>query len=356
MVVNRGDPLESQSLVTDQQGHVRVESEAPDWASVGRITVHNPGMAIGGAILRAGAASIRLEESRSLAGAVKDQAGRPVAGTSVVLEDVRRGKDLREYYAGIFGPLQAEFTVKTDARGRWSLPDLPLMGQARIAIRDPRFIYDFTNVDLASVAGRMELVARPGVSLRGRVVYDDGKQAGGVEVFAQMQDDPSRPQVSGWSNTFTAPDGTYQLPGLPQGTYNVMVATTSKEWVAAAREGQQVFPSEADVALPDFVLARGALVEGRVFDKSTGDPIAGASVGSYGPHRPRSSAAIINAQTDAQGRYRLRVAPGESYIYVQAAPFEFDQEQKTITLKAGGARTLDLHVTPRSQKSSWWPW
>ena len=50
---------------------------------------------------------------------------------------------------------------------------------------------------------------------------------------------------------------------------------------------------------------------------------------------------IIRTDTDAQGRYRLRVAPGESYIYLtyMGAP-----EGVTITLKKGETKTLPLQM------------
>ena len=80
-----------------------------------------------------------------------------------------------------------------------------------------------------------------------------------------------------------------------------------------AREGQTL-------QAPDIVQGPGALIEGTVTDAVTGGPIPGAEVASTGPNRPDRSGPVSSATTDRRGRYQLRVAPGESSVFLFAAP------------------------------------
>jgi len=254
------------------------------------------------------------------------------------------------------GAIAEQFTVVTDAKGRWTMADVPSSGTPVLAIRDSRFLGDQIPVHLAwSQRDKIALVARPGVSIEGRVVYDDGRPAQGMIVFAQAQEQEMLRSGPEGAYAVTGLDGRYHLPGLPDGVYNVMVDDSSGEWIAAACEGVAV-TTPMGPSLPDLVLTHGAMVEGEVFDKVTGAPLPGVSVGSYGPHRPQSSAAIVVTRTDAHGRYRLRVAPGECYIYVSGPPPDYANPGSTIQVAEGETATLDFTVGPeRTQHRSWWP-
>ncbi len=165
------------------------------------------------------------------------------------------------------------------------------------------------------------------VVLVGKVRYEDGKAAGGVQVGAQIQHNAMSSWPAGaasaqmseesWNNAVSRPDGTYTLPVGANIPYNVMVLDTTGKWVAAAAEGVSG-QKDATVTVPDLVLTKGALVTGSVTDGS-GKPVAGAAVMSYGPHRPATSASVIVALTDQAGRYRLRVATGLSRVYISQA-------------------------------------
>ena len=58
---------------------------------------------------------------------------------------------------------------------------------------------------------------------------------------------------------------------------------------------------------------------------------------------------IIGSETDEHGRYSLRVAPGESYIYVADSRVENAGRQgfndATVTLREGERKTIDFRVT-----------
>ncbi len=212
------------------------------------------------------------------------------------------------------------------------------------------------------------------VVLTGKIRYVDGRPAGGVEIDAQIQNQAmlardeaaekrrrkgvvitasgagvgvqpitvytQQEKDESWNNAVSQPDGTYTLPvgaGIP---YNVMVYDTTGKWVAAAIEGASG-AQNSTVKLSDLVLTQGAIVTGTVTDAG-GRPLSGVDVGSYGPHRPASSAAIISTKTNGMGKYRLRIAPGVSRVYIATGTTTSKEADKTVTVAAGEIQTVDL--------------
>ena len=205
------------------------------------------------------------------------------------------------------------------------------------------------------------------VTLTGRVHLADGSPVGGAHVCAQLQNadmEKMNGRGSGLSTVamiekatslaHTRPDGTYSLYVGEGMGYNVYVVPEDlikaddrdSRLVAAAVEGVSGTKG-ATVQVPDLVLTPGGFVIGTVTDAS-GKPLGGVSVGSYGPQRPTSGAVIISTRTDAQGRYRLRVAPGQSRVYVADGRYGNPGMESgvTITVAEGETKTADFRVTP----------
>jgi beta-lactamase regulating signal transducer with metallopeptidase domain len=186
--------------------------------------------------------------------------------------------------------------------------------------------------------------------LTGRVVFPDGKPASGIRVMAQVnetyyQQPGARIDDTGpfeWAEDLSKTDGSYRLAGLMTAPFNVSVEDPKDEWVAAAAEN---VPAVLRTTFhpTDLKLTHGAFVQGTVTDIATGKPVKEVPIGSYGPHRPRSSAMIIRTETDDKGRYRLRVAPGESFIYVQDP--RYGKHEVTLPLKEGETKELPFKVT-----------
>ncbi len=219
-------------------------------------------------------------------------------------------------------------------------------------------------------------------SFTGRVRYADGSPAAGMRVGAQIQNavlsvlfeaergvfvrngietplPASVPEVSedqmrrlSWADAITGPDGSYRLSGLSDLPYNIAILpldlvhgdNDQSPWVAAAIEGATGQEGKA-VTLPDLVLTHGGLITGTVTD-AQGKPVAGVSVGSYGPERPASSAMIISSQTDAAGHYQLRVAPGTSRVYI--ADDHWKAADAVRVVAEGETKTGDFSVSPAS--------
>lgn len=76
----------------------------------------------------------------------------------------------------------------------------------------------------------------------------------------------------------------------------------------------------------DIRLVKGGFVVGTVFDTTTSKPLRSdrdhrTAVAHYGPARPRTGAAVTSTAINADGTYRLRVAPGRNFVYLMSGSF-----------------------------------
>ena len=73
----------------------------------------------------------------------------------------------------------------------------------------------------------------------------------------------------------------------------------------------------------DIRMTRRGYVVGTVIDPADGKPINGAELNLYvahhGPARPATGAAVSSTRVNADGSYRLHVAPGRNYVYVSGS-------------------------------------
>ena len=207
------------------------------------------------------------------------------------------------------------------------------------------------------------------VILMGKARYADGRPAGGVQIAAQIQNSADaelmrtekpgllsqRAQQLSENMTRAHPDGTYKLAVGADLPYNVMLLPNNllREGeddgiVAAAAEGVSGHKNQT-IIVPDLVLTSGAFITGTVTNKTTGNPVTGVSVGSYGPERPATSAAIVDARTDASGHYRLRVAPGKSQVYIADDRYAEGGTVSNafVSPAEGQSVTVNLQVTPK---------
>jgi len=314
----------------------------------GRVCICAPGFGVAGGVLRQAENTIRLHPAAVITGKVVDQQGKPVAGAVVKLRRVRLNGGVG--YVLVLGRIEEEVTARSGPDGIWRLGSVPAAeGTASVSLDDDRYVHAEAQVEISERGGTApDLVARPGATIAGRVVYEKGRPAARVRVFAQPDERAAGrfPRDGAWSDSRSATDGSYRLGGLSTGSSNVMVDDLSGRWVAAALEGVKV-KEGTTTRVDDLVLTSGAIIEGTVVDDATGKPLAGARIGCYGPHRPRSSAAIIGAMSDENGRFRLRVAPGESHLYVQSAPEGYQPPRtdwRDVTLDKGDTRAVEFRL------------
>ena len=301
---------------------------------------------------------LRLGPAATLQGRVTDPAGNPVAGARVW-----------DNAATFFAADRTVRWARTDADGRYAIADMTAWGpdatkprpsgdgKTMMAISGCYFSIlhpDFGQAEAVyrTMPATVDVVLQPAGVVEGRVVDRvSGKPAAGVTVSAQAT---SANGNGVYRETRTGPDGKYRIPSLLAGAYNVWAAAPDR--ACAALDSFAVTSGRTGIA-PDLQLVEGGWLEGRVVAADTGKPIPGTqtggdlSVGLYGPSRPRSGAACQSSPVDAQGRFRMRVAPGVNFPYIMRTEvWERTQRQeffkKGIEVKDGEVVAVEFRVLP----------
>src|SRR5262249_32552639 len=162
-------------------------------------------------------------------------------------------------------------------------------------------------------AAPARLTMDPEARVTGQIVTKlRGVSVAGLKVGLQSTDDSTQ----FWRDPRTDAEGRFEMRGLPEGGGNLFAIDHPIDgpWTYRAIDNLALHPGKRNEVTIELI--EGVLVEGKVVEAGTEKPIAGESIGMYGPARPRSGAAILSAITDSDGRYRFRLPPGETYLYL----------------------------------------
>lgn len=236
-------------------------------------------------------------EARS--GVLLSPEGKPAANVSVTANSVSLAGE-----AGSPGgmalplpPVDVGLRVTTDDAGRFSFdgfaPGLTLTvnvamdGYAGTVVSIPTSVpVTATLQPEATISGKVLVAGQPQAGI---AVWSSGRSSAGVPP----------------SSTKTAADGTYTLRHLGAGT--VIVSTNTVAGMASAENKQVQVQTGQAITDVDFILTPGAIIRGTVTDAKTGQPVAKAYVHAITAPLGRPNA----KQTDAAGKYELRVRPGK---------------------------------------------
>ena len=179
--------------------------------------------------------------------------------------------------------------------------------------------------------------------ISGKVTRPDGSPAEGILVAAEGVG-PAYP--AGSSRARTGADGSYKMALPPNQSYTFYV--NDPDWAAKSRAGV-VIREEKAAPVVDFRLEPGSLIHGRVTAGRAAQPAAGVTVMLFeqGPAIPKgtlidqpansSDGATRVADTDSDGRYAFRVAPGE---YQLSGPREAGGRAETERIKVGDSQNF----------------
>ena len=174
--------------------------------------------------------------------------------------------------------------------------------------------------------------------MAGRVVtLFRSAKVGGLKVAMQGSQDSH----GIWAKRRPTMTAAFEFTGLPEGKANIFLSDYRNDglWTYRAAADTELRPGHTTEV--SIELIRGVKVEGKVIDARNGKPVAGVGIGVYGPVRPRSGAAIVSTKTDDEGRYRFRLPPGQTYVYICGpVPAEYGRQ-------ARGGHTVEIPANER---------
>ncbi len=293
-----------------------------------------------------------LRVSKTFSAVLVDVDDRPLAGAKVRVElcNATSEEPGRDGQRGIVwttigyvfhdvlsgSPLAPLFETTTDARGEFQL-DGSAGNRLKLGVTTSNG-WAMLARDVATGEGNKatnRAVAIPVAGIEGRVwTRMPGVKVGGLKVWLQGVNGGPEDQVG--RPVLTDPDGDFTIRGLVAGSVNLFVAGDGDGdvWTFEAVADQPLASNKS--AVTSIELIPGVEVTGSVVS-SAGAPIQGADVAVYGPRWPRSGAATRHAKTNANGRYRHRLPPGETYFYVMNAADHF-----TTLADNGSSRTVEI--------------
>jgi protocatechuate 3,4-dioxygenase beta subunit len=219
------------------------------------------------------------------------------------------------------------YVTLSDEEGRYRVPD-PATFPAFLMMWHPDFAIVFEQPLRRSTKRSLDIAAKPGIAVRGRVVGADRKSGvAGATVY-----------VDGWPLAKSGDDGAFEIPHASESWMEISAAT-------AGRFGIRTRGVEGDVVV---VLSTPASVAGLVIDSRTALPVAGAEIIA------RISAANAYSDpatfTDAKGGFRFAAIPAGTYSLAVRHP-DYVATPIVITVRAGERLTKNLPIRPLAQVS-----
>jgi RNA polymerase sigma factor (sigma-70 family) len=270
--------------------------------------------------------TMKLEPGVTIGGAVVDEAGQPIAGAKIRIQDIGNNSSLAENIQ--FGP---DTCMQTDTNGLWSCNMIPKeFAQVTLLVTDQD--YAETNVTFQTAApdaGTLVITMAAGFSIRGFVDDSNGHPVAGAEVRQVRMNEENERSVR------TDPSGTFEFKNMGAG--ELMLAVQA-DGLAPAVQTIQV---AGNVAALQFQLDPGQRLRGRVADEQ-GDPVANAFVETT---RRAVDKVRWSTNTDANGRFEWNSAPKEPLLYSVLA--EGYNRAYAQSLKADGSEQEIKLTIPR---------
>ena len=278
---------------------------------------------------------LRLTKAGTISGSVRDGNGRPVAGAriqfGVIDESGGYGYLPSEVLMG--SALEAFHFTRSDANGNFKFTTVPADKGLIFRVQADGFAdldtsrtgtKQFATYFAKERAAPVALVLGPEGRISGRVVTSlPGVSVKDLHVFTQPA---GGDLMTPYKQTSTDALGQFTFAGMPECRCNILMddPPSGAKWTMRMAPGAALRPGVTTEVKIELI--EGVVVEGLVVLESTHQPVEGAVVGVHSPARPITSAAIDGATTDENGRYRLRLPPGESWFYVQSTPVGFAKD------------------------------
>lgn len=295
---------------------------------------------------------IRLVEGGVLEGTVRTAEGTPVPGAQVEVSAVA---------AALRGRVR-DLVVVSDGAGGYRVVGVPSGVDLRVvARRDGWAPAEQGPVRLREGQRQaLDLVLRPGATLPLRVQDEGGRPLGGARVRWGMLGPGSEQHVQrGDAYRADGALGTRVLLTDREGRARIEQLEPGRLLLRVELEGYSdfyrqdiVIPAEGDASERVVTLPGALALEGRVTAREGGQPIAGAWVyaeeerpGAEQPQDPGRVRALVAAQADADGRYRLERLPPQPCTVAVWLALGYEGQRKP-GVRPGGRVDFELVAQP----------
>ena len=299
--------------------------------------------------------SIKLNKSETITGTIKNESGQPIKNAEINIIHIgySSGMDVFDTNLLFLGGKYNEFGTGTDQNGDFTLDMVPEGSTVALYCVAPGFAYVWKSPVTAGTEG-IPIVLKPEGRIEGLVVSslpDISVKNISIGVQGIVH--------SGWGEATTDENGTYILKNLPEDYYNVFVRDDMPGCTAAAQESVWIEPGKT-VRNVDLTLVEGGFIAGKIIDTETNQafrPDEHTDVAIYGPSRPKSGAAVQLTKIQPDGSYKIRVAPGNNYIYLRLGPVSSSfkiqgEEHYWVDVKNGETISdINFYVQKNEEKS-----
>jgi protocatechuate 3,4-dioxygenase beta subunit len=239
----------------------------------------------------------------------------------------------------------------TDRQGRLQVSGIGRDHSVRLTVRDMRYAQQHLLIETTKAAAsqRTSLALEPAVILKGRVLAADTGipiPSAIVSVMANRADGSLRD-----ARVRADAQGHFQINPFAGESYTVTAFATASEPYLIAREkfswSKGTVKANHDIKVP-----RGMVIQGKLTEARTGRPLAGSSI-QYMPANEREDVlsgwqTIVGSQAD--GTYRITVAPGKGYLLIFGPTPEYVLEEigsnQIYRDKPGGWRHYAHKIIP----------
>ena len=303
---------------TGVDGTFRFEFPRPElkkWDRVSIVATH-PDHAIGWQNLppqNATDVEIQLAMPGIISGKIMNETGDPIQNAEARLQYlVSSNPTLGERNVGLGWDDMPISPAKTDANGEFVLRGLPQGTTTNLVTQGPGYAKEVHFKVPVGAEGLEFRLKREG-KIEGHLSYA-GTDAPVKDATVALQ---GIHPTTGWGQASVDANGNYLLENLAVGMYNLYLDEGPEGWTAVAKELIKVVEGQT-VSKVDLTLVRGGFITGRVTDQDTNEPIANHYISFQDAARPESQAAGHSTETDENGVYRFRAAPGRARVSTSA--------------------------------------
>lgn len=327
-------------FATDERGefhfqapdNAALEARHPDFAP-GRAQVDFSARVSHRLVIALGPRKGSAPQAGSIAGRVVDPRASPVAGALVSAAPEAQESDENP-----------SSQTTTDAQGRFRLEGLE-PGRYRVAAQQEGWAPALRS-GVSAGAGDLLLELGEGAKLVGSVRDVAGQPIPSFAIRVLHRDGPLRLERA-YSGARFDPQGQFEIAGLPPGP--ALVSASAPGFAESKALEIALVASPAPAARADLVLSAGARLTGRVVERGTRRPLAGARVQVEGWSSGAGAAAPthLSAATDASGGFAIAgLRAGKVSLQVSAAEHDGRIVPGLQLPESGDAEPVTVELTP----------